>query len=86
MTYPVRAAEHVKYEYFILDMMIDRDTLLHIVYLNFRIIVSQLCYDDPQMNWIIVNIWVKYVYLMSPSCLKNIMCFLNNKIDILQSL
>ena len=39
MTYPVRAAEHVKYEYFILDMMIYRDTLLQfIVYLNFRII------------------------------------------------
>ena len=27
VTYPVRAAEHVKYEYFILDMMIHGDTL-----------------------------------------------------------
>ena len=27
VTYPVRAAEHVKYKYFILDMMIHGDTL-----------------------------------------------------------
>ena len=27
VTYPLRAAEHVKYEYFILDMMINGDTL-----------------------------------------------------------
>ena len=27
VTYPVRAAEHVKYEYFILDMVIHGDTL-----------------------------------------------------------
>ena len=27
VTYPVRAAEHVKYEYFILDMMIHGDIL-----------------------------------------------------------
>ena len=26
VTYPVRAAEHVKYEYFILDMMIQKVT------------------------------------------------------------
>ena len=61
MTYPVRAAEHVKYEYVILAMMIDRDTLLQfIVYLNFSIIISQLCVcifcDDSQMTWITVNI------------------------------
>ena len=62
VTYPVRAAEHVKYdEYFILDMMIHGDTLLQfIVYLNFRIIISQLCIcifcDDSQITWIIVNI------------------------------
>ena len=44
MTYPVRAAEHVKYEYFILDMMIHGDTLLQfIVYLIFRIIINRLC-------------------------------------------
>ena len=44
MTYPVRAAEHVNYEYFILDMMIHGDTLLQfIIYLIFRIIISQLC-------------------------------------------
>ena len=40
--------------------------------------------DDSQMTWIIVNIWGKYVYLLSLSCLKkNIVWFLNNKIDIL---
>ena len=44
MKSPVRAAEHVKYEYFILDMMIHGDTLLQfIVYLDFRTIISQLC-------------------------------------------
>ena len=55
------AAEHVKYEYFIHDMMIHRDTLLQFkVYLNFRVIISQLCVcifcDDSQMTWVIVNI------------------------------
>ena len=61
VTYPVRAAEHVKYEYFILDMMIHGDTLLQfIVYWIFRIIINQLCVcvfsDDYQMIWIIINI------------------------------
>ena len=36
VTYAVRAAEHVKYEYCILDMIIHRDTLLQfLLYLNF---------------------------------------------------
>ena len=39
--------------------------------------------DDSQMTWIIVNIWVKYVYLLSLSCLKKYYVFLNYKIDIL---
>ena len=61
VTSPVRAAEHVKYEYFILDMMIHGGTLLQfIVYLNFRVIISQLCIcifcDDSQLTCIIVNI------------------------------
>ena len=44
VTYPVRAAEHVKYDYFILDMMIHRDSLLQvIVYFSFRIMISQRC-------------------------------------------
>ena len=72
-TYPVRAAEHVKYEYFIFDMMIHGDTLLQfMVYLICRIIISQLCVcifcDDSQMIRIIVNISAQYVYLLSISC------------------
>ena len=44
VTYPVRAAEYVKYEYFILEMMIHEDALLQfIVYLIFRIIINQIC-------------------------------------------
>ena len=31
--------------------------------------------DDSQMTWIIVNIWVKYVYLLSLSCLKKYYVF-----------
>ena len=51
VTYPVRAAEHVKYEYFILDMMIHRDTLLQfIVYLNFRIISYIMCYLNNNID------------------------------------
>ena len=61
-------------------MMIHQDTLLQfIVYLNFRIIISQLCVcifgDDSQMTWIIVNICIKYVYLLSISCLKKYYVF-----------
>ena len=82
MTYPVRAAEHVKYEYFILDMMIHRDTLLHIIF-EFQLCVCIFFCDDSQMTWIIVNISVKYVYLLGLSCLKKYYMFLNNQIDIL---
>ena len=35
MTYPVRAAEHVKYEYFILDMMMQQDKLLQLCIFEF---------------------------------------------------
>ena len=73
MTYSVRAAEHVKYEYFILDLVIHRDTLLHIIF-EFQLCVYIFC-DDSQMTWIIVYICVKYVYLLSLSCLKKYYVF-----------
>ena len=69
----VRAAEHVKYEYFILAMKIHRDTLFHILF-EFQLCVCIFLYDS-QMTWIIVNIWVKYVYLLSLSCLKKYYVF-----------
>ena len=39
LTYPVRAAEHVKYEYFILDMMIYGDTLAIYNIIDFIILI-----------------------------------------------
>ena len=47
MTYPVRAVEHVNYEYFVLDMMIHRDKLLHIIF-EFQLCICIFSVMIPQ--------------------------------------